>query len=264
MDYSEEWVERYSRHIIVPEIGGQGQKRINQAKVLVIGAGGLGSPVALYLAAAGVGQLGIVDNDVVDLTNLQRQIIHTTKDVGRPKTESAQEKLVALNPDIKVKAYQQLLSSDNVMDLINDYDIIVDGTDNFPSRFLINDACVLANKPLVHGAILRFDGQVFTIIPGKTACYRCIFEQPPPPGSVPSCSQAGVLGAIAGMVGTIQAAEVIKLIIDKGTSLTGRMLVLDALDMRFREVKIKKNPDCPICGNQPTITKLIDYQWSCD
>ena len=264
MNYSEEWVERYSRHIIVPEIGGQGQKKINQAKVLVIGAGGLGSPVALYLAAAGVGQLGIVDNDVVDLTNLQRQIIHTTRDVGRPKTESAQEKLVALNPDIKVKAYQQLLSSDNVMDLINDYDIIVDGTDNFPSRFLINDACVLANKPLVHGAILRFDGQVFTIIPGKTACYRCIFEQPPPPGSVPSCSQAGVLGAIAGMVGTIQAAEVIKLIIDKGTSLTGRMLVLDALDMRFREVKIKKNPDCPICGNQPTITKLIDYQWSCD
>lgn len=263
MAYSEEWIERYSRHIILPEVGGKGQEKLNNSKVLVIGAGGLGSPVALYLAAAGVGTIGVVDNDVVDLSNLQRQILHTTKDLGRPKTDSAQEKLVALNPDVKVNTYHELVNSTNIMEMIADYDVIVDGTDNFPTRFLVNDACVLANKPLVHGAILRFDGQVFTIVPGEGPCYRCIFEQPPPPGTVPNCSQAGILGAIAGIVGAIQATEVLKLIIGQGQTLKGRLLVMDALDMTFREVKIRRNAACPICGDNPTITKLIDYEWVC-
>ena len=263
MAYSEEWIERYSRHIILPEVGGNGQEKLNESKVLIIGAGGLGSPVALYLAAAGIGTLGIVDNDVVDLSNLQRQILHTTNDLGRQKTESAKEKLEALNPEITVNAYHELVNSTNIMEMIKDYDVIVDGTDNFPTRFLINDACVLGNKPLVHGAILRFDGQVFTIVPGAGPCYRCIFEEPPPPGTVPNCSQAGILGAIAGIIGTIQATEVLKLIIGKGRTLKGRLLVVDALDMTFREVKIRRNSACPICGDNPTITQLIDYEWVC-
>lgn len=263
MDYSEKWIERYSRHIILPEIGGTGQKRINEAKVLVLGAGGLGSPVALYLAAAGVGTIGLVDSDVVDLTNLQRQILHATKDIGRPKVESGKERLTALNPDIKVVPYKLAINSENIMDLIKQYDVVVDGTDNFPTRFLINDACVFAGKPLVHGAILRFDGQAFTIIPHEGPCYRCIFREPPPPGTVPNCSQAGILGAIAGIIGTIQATEAIKIILGKGKLLSGRMLIVDALDMSFRETKVRQDPDCPVCGKNPTITKLIDYEWAC-
>ena len=263
MSNSEKWIERYSRHIILPEVGGKGQEKLNDSKVLVIGAGGLGSPVALYLAAAGIGTLGIVDNDVVDLSNLQRQIIHTEKDLDRKKTDSAADKLTALNSDIEVKTHQMRVDSSNIMDLINEYDVIVDGTDNFPTRFLVNDACVFAGKPLVHGAILRFDGQAFTIVPKVGPCYRCIFEQPPPPGTVPNCSQAGILGAIAGIIGTIQATEVLRIILEQGKTLMGRLLVVDALDMSFREVKIRRNADCPICGENPSITELIDYEWVC-
>lgn len=263
MTYSENWIERYSRHIILSEVGGTGQRKISEAKVLVLGAGGLGSPIALYLAAAGVGTLGIADNDEVDLSNLQRQVLHHTDDIGRPKVESAEEKLTAINPDIDVRPYRQLVDSSNIMDLINDYDIVVDGTDNFPTRFLVNDACVMAGKPLVHGAILRFDGQAFTIIPHEGPCYRCIFREPPPAGSVPNCSQAGILGAVAGIIGTIQATEVLKLIIGQGKLLKGRLLIVDSLDMSFRETKIRKDPDCPVCGESPTITELKDYEWVC-
>lgn len=263
MKYTEKWIERYSRHIILPEVGGKGQEKLNDAKVLVLGAGGLGSPAALYLAAAGIGTLGIVDNDVVDLSNLQRQIIHQEKDLNRKKTESAAEKLRALNPDITINTYQKMVDSSNIMELVTDYDVVVDGTDNFPTRFLVNDACVFAGKPLVHGAILRFDGQAFTIIPGEGPCYRCIFEQPPPPGTVPNCSQAGILGAIAGIIGTIQATEALKIILNTGRTLQGRLLVVDALDMTFREVKIRRNTACPVCGDEPTITELIDYEWVC-
>jgi len=263
MTYSEDWIERYSRHIILSEVGGAGQQKIGEAKVLVLGAGGLGSPVALYLAAAGVGTLGIADNDVVDLSNLQRQVLHTTPDIGRYKVDSALEKLSAINPDITLKPYKELVSSGNIMELISDYDIVVDGTDNFPTRFLVNDACVMANKPLVHGAILRFDGQVFTILPHEGPCYRCIFREPPPPGSVPNCSQAGILGAIAGVIGTVQATEVLKIILGKGKLLAGRLLIVDALDMSFRETRIRKDPDCPVCGENPTITELTDYEWVC-
>ncbi len=263
MSYSEDWIERYSRHIILAEVGGEGQQKIGKAKVVVLGAGGLGSPAALYLAAAGVGELGIVDNDEVDLSNLQRQVLHHTTDIGRPKIDSASEKLSAINPDIKIKTYKTFVNSTNIMDIISDYDIIVDGTDNFPTRFLVNDAAVMAKKPLVHGAILRFDGQAFTVLPHEGPCYRCIFREPPPPGSVPNCSQAGILGAVAGIIGTIQATEVLKLIIDKGKVLSGRLLILDALDMTFRETRIRKDPDCPICGKNPTITELTDYEWVC-
>ncbi len=263
MAYSEDWIERYSRHIILSEVGGDGQQKIGNAKVLVLGAGGLGSPVALYLAAAGVGTLGIVDNDVVDLSNLQRQILHHTPDIGRPKVDSAIEKLQAINPDITVRPYRLMVDSTNILDIISDYDIVVDGTDNFPTRFLVNDACYFAKKPLVHGAILRFDGQAFTIVPDEGPCYRCIFREPPPVGSVPNCSQAGILGAVAGMIGTIQATEALKLIIGKGQTLTGRLLIVDALDMSFRQTKIRKDPDCPICGDNPTVTELVDYEWVC-
>lgn len=263
MSYSEDWIERYSRHIILAEVGGEGQQKIGKAKVIILGAGGLGSPAALYLAAAGVGEIGIVDNDEVDLSNLQRQVLHHTTDIGRPKIDSASEKLSAINPDIKIKTYKTFVNSTNIMDIISDYDIIVDGTDNFPTRFLVNDAAVMAKKPLVHGAILRFDGQAFTVLPHEGPCYRCIFREPPPPGSVPNCSQAGILGAVAGIIGTIQATEVLKLIIDKGKVLSGRLLILDALDMTFRETRIRKDPDCPICGKNPTITELTDYEWVC-
>ncbi|TLY38195.1 MAG: molybdopterin-synthase adenylyltransferase MoeB [Nitrospirae bacterium] len=257
---SEEQVTRYSRHILLPEVGGKGQKKIGQARVLVIGAGGLGSPVALYLAAAGVGTIGIIDSDVVDLSNLQRQVIHHTDDVGRPKVESAKAKIQALNPSVEVETHYSRLTADNALDIIGGYDLVVDGVDNFPAKFLINDACFFAKKPLVHGGILRFDGRVFTILPGQSACYRCVFKQPPPPGMVASCQEAGVIGALAGVIGTIQATEVLKLILGKGRPLTDRLLDYDARLTRFREIKIRKNPHCPLCGAHPEITQLIEHE----
>lgn len=260
MNFSEEWVKRYSRHIILPEVGGDGQVKINNAKVLVIGTGGLGSLVAFYLAAAGVGTLGIIDDDVVDLSNLQRQILHSSKDVGKPKVDSAREKLNALNPDCNVVTYQERLMAHNIKDIIKDYDIIVDGTDNFATRFVTNDACVMMNKPFVHGGILRFAGQALTVVPGEGPCFRCVFNEPPAPGTVPTCSEAGVLGVLAGTVGLIQATEVLKFILGKGKLLTGRLMIYDALDMTFREVEVKKNPKCPVCGENPTITELVDYE----
>ncbi len=260
LSFTEEQIIRYSRHIILPEVGGEGQKKINEGKVLVIGTGGLGSPVAFYLAAAGVGTLGIIDDDVVDLSNLQRQILHSTKDIGRPKVESAEEKLKALNPDIDVVVYRERLTSRNMMEIISGYDVIVDGTDNFSTRFVTNDACVMAGKPFVHGGILKFSGQAMTIVPGEGPCFRCIFKEPPQQGSVPSCSQAGVLGVLAGTIGVIQATEVLKYLLGKGELLVGRLLTYDALAMKFREVQVKKNPSCPICGENPTITELVDYE----
>lgn len=256
---SKEHIKRYSRHILLPEVGGVGQTRISNGRVLIVGTGGLGSPAAWYLAAAGVGTLGLVDDDVVELSNLQRQIVHATPDIGRPKVESAREKLAALNPDVKIVTYESRLTSANIMEVIKDYDIIVDGTDNFAARFLINDACVMARKPLSHGAVLRFYGQVLTIIPGAGPCYRCIFPEPPPAGTAPGCAEAGVLGVIAGTIGVLQATEVLKYLLGKGSLLTGRLLTYDALDAGFREVEIQRNPACPVCGEHPTITELVDY-----
>lgn len=265
MNFNEEQIVRYSRHIILPEVGGEGQQKINQGKVLIIGTGGLGSPVAFYLAAAGVGTIGIIDDDVVDLSNLQRQILHSTKDVGRPKVESAKEKLLALNPDCNIVTYQERLMANNILDIIKDYDIIVDGTDNFATRFVTNDACVMTKKPFIHGGILRFNGQALTVVPGEGPCFRCIFHEPPPAGSVPTCSQAGVLGVLAGTIGLIQATEVLKFLLGKGDLLIGRLLMYDALDMKFREVQVKKNPQCPVCGENPSITELVDYELpACD
>lgn len=263
-NFTEEEIERYSRHIILPEIGGKGQEKICSAKVLVLGAGGLGSPAAFYLAAAGVGTLGILDSDDVELSNLQRQILHTSTDVGKPKTASAQEKLKALNPGTKIIIYNFRMSSGNIFELIKDYDVILDGTDNFPARFLVNDACFMAGKPLVHGAILRFDGQVTTIIPGGGPCYRCIFREPPPLGAVPNCQQAGVLGGVAGTIGTLQATEALKIILGKGNILKGRLLIYDALEMAFREVKVRRDPNCPLCSENPAITELKDYEEVCE
>ena len=260
MNFTEEQIMRYSRHIILPEVGGEGQNKINEGKVLIIGTGGLGSPVAFYLAAAGVGTLGIIDDDVVDLSNLQRQILHSTKDIGRPKVESARDKLVALNPDCNVIAYKERMMSHNIMDIIKDYDIIVDGTDNFSTRFITNDACVMANKPFVHGGVLRFSGQALTVVPGEGPCFRCIFREPPPEGAVPTCSQAGILGVVAGTIGVIQATEVLKYLLGKGESLIGRLMTYDALAMKFREIEVKKNPTCPVCGKNPSITELADYE----
>ena len=245
MKFTDSQIERYSRHIILKDVGVEGQIKIAAGKVLIVGAGGLGSPVALYLAAAGVGTIGIIDGDVVDLTNLQRQVIHFTADVSKAKVLSAKDKIEQLNPDVKVIAYQDLLSTYNIFDIIKDYDIVVDGTDNFPTKFLVNDACVLAQKPFSHGGILRFKGQTFTFTPGN-ACYRCIFDGPPPPNAVPTCSQAGVLGSIAGMLGTIQATEVLKFLVEKGDLLTNRMLTIDALTMEFRNIKFNINKNCPI------------------
>lgn len=265
MGFTEEEILRYSRHIILPEVGGEGQQKILNAKVLVIGTGGLGSPVAYYLAAAGVGTLGIIDDDVVDLSNLQRQILHSTKDVGRPKVESAKDKLLALNPGCNVVTYQKRLMADNILEIIKDYDVIVDGTDNFSTRFITNDACVMVNKPFIHGGILRFSGQALTVIPGEGPCFRCIFPEPPAEGAVPTCSQAGVLGVLAGTIGLIQATEVLKYILGKGQLLVGRLLTYEALDMKFREIKVNKNPKCPVCGEHPTITELVDYELpACD
>jgi molybdopterin-synthase adenylyltransferase len=256
---SEEQVNRYSRHILLPEVGGRGQQKIGQAAVLIVGAGGLGSPVALYLAAAGIGTLGVIDADHVDLSNLQRQVIHHTSDLGRPKVDSARAKILALNPHVKVESYQTALTAENALEILGRYDIVVDGVDNFPSKFLINDACYFAGKPLVHGGILRFDGRVFTILPGKSACYRCVFKEPPPPGMVASCQEAGVIGALAGVIGTLQATEVLKFILGKGRLLTDRLLDYDARITRFREIAIKKNPNCPLCGEHPEITRLFAH-----
>jgi adenylyltransferase/sulfurtransferase len=254
---------RYSRHLIMPEVGMEGQQKLKAARVLCIGAGGLGSPLALYLAAAGVGTLGIVDFDVVDYTNLQRQIIHTTADVGRKKLDSAAETLKAINPFVNVQKFETRLSSANALDLLRDFDIVADGTDNFPTRYLVNDACVLSGKPNVYGSIFRFEGQASVFATEEGPCYRCLYPEPPPPGLVPSCAEGGVLGILPGLVGVIQATEVIKLILGKGDSLIGRLLLVDALAMKFRELKLRKNPDCPACGKHRTVTKLIDYDEFC-
>ncbi|HWS00128.1 MAG TPA: molybdopterin-synthase adenylyltransferase MoeB [Prolixibacteraceae bacterium] len=259
MDFTEDQIQRYSRHILLQDVGVEGQEKISNGKVLIIGAGGLGAPVALYLAAAGVGTIGIIDGDVVDLSNLQRQVIHFTADVNKSKVLSAKEKINQLNPDVRVITYHQLLTAENALQIIADYDFIVDGTDNFPVKFLINDACVKAGKPFSHGGILRFEGQTFTYLPGS-ACYRCIFHAPPPPNAVPTCSQAGVLGAIAGILGTIQATEVLKYLTGIGELLTNRLLTFDAKKMEFRTIKLKNNHRCAICGENPTITELIDYE----
>lgn len=258
MEFTEEQLKRYSRHIILSEVGGKGQKKISAAKVLMVGAGGLGCPVGYYLAAAGVGTIAIVDNDEVELSNLQRQIAHSVKTIGINKADSAKQTFEALNPDVNVIAIKERINSKNILDLIKDYDIIVDGTDNFPTRYLINDACVMLKKPLVIGAILRFEGQVTTILPGDGPCYRCLFEEPPPAGLVPSCQEAGVLGVLPGVIGALQATEVLKLIIGKGKPLKGELLIYDALGVNFRKVKIPKNSECPVCGKEPTIKELSD------
>jgi molybdopterin/thiamine biosynthesis adenylyltransferase/rhodanese-related sulfurtransferase len=256
-------IERYSRHLIMPEVGMDGQLKLKQAKVLCIGTGGLGAPLGLYLAAAGVGRIGLVDFDRVDDSNLQRQVLFSAKDVGRPKIEAAADRLRGLNPDIQIDTFDTHLSSDNALDILKDYDIIVDGTDNFPTRYLVNDASVLLKKPNVYGSIFRFEGQITIFGDPNGPCYRCLYPEPPPPGLVPSCAEGGVLGVLPGIVGSIQAAETLKLIIGKGESLIGRLLLFDALAMRFRELKLRKNPDCPMCGTHPTITKLIDYAEFC-
>jgi molybdopterin/thiamine biosynthesis adenylyltransferase/rhodanese-related sulfurtransferase len=254
---------RYSRHLILPEVGMEGQQRLKAAKVLCVGTGGLGSPLALYLAAAGIGTLGLIDFDVVDSSNLQRQIIHSTKDIGRKKIDSAQEKLNALNPALNVVKHDTMLTSANALEIFAQYDIIADGTDNFQTRYLVNDACVLLNKPNAYGSIFRFEGQASVFATEEGPCYRCLYPEPPPPGLVPSCAEGGVLGILPGIVGVIQATEVIKLILGKGEPLIGRLLLVDALSMRFRELKLRKNPDCPVCGANPTVTELIDYNQFC-
>ncbi len=260
---SQEEVSRYSRHLILPEVGIKGQEKLKQAKVLLIGAGGLGSPLALYLAAAGVGTIGIVDFDIVDITNLQRQIIHSTADIGKPKLDSTMIRLQGINPEIKIIAYNEQLTSDNALDIIREYDIVADGSDNFPTRYLVNDACVLLGKPNVYASIFRFEGQASVFYGKEGPCYRCLYAEPPPPGLVPSCAEGGVLGVLPGIVGTMQATEVIKLILGIGDPLIGRLLLIDALDMKFRELKLRKDPNCPICGKYPSITELIDYYEFC-
>ena len=256
-------VKRYSRHLIMPEVGVDGQLKLKAGKVLCIGAGGLGSPVAMYLAAAGVGTLGLVDFDTVDFSNLQRQILHGTPDVGRSKLDSAKDRLHALNPEITIETYNTALSSENALDLFRPYDVIVDGTDNFPTRYLVNDACVLLGKPNAYGSIFRFEGQVSVFGAKDGPCYRCLYPEPPPPGLVPSCAEGGVLGVLPGVIGTLQAMETIKLLIGIGEPLIGRFLIFDALRMRFRELKLRKDADCPVCGTRPTVTKLIDYEQFC-
>jgi molybdopterin/thiamine biosynthesis adenylyltransferase/rhodanese-related sulfurtransferase len=260
---SNDEILRYSRHLIMPEVGMEGQQKLKAARVLCIGAGGLGSPLALYLGAAGVGTLGIVDFDVVDYTNLQRQIIHTTADVGRKKLDSATEKLKAINPFLNIRAFETKLTSENALEIFADFDIIADGTDNFPTRYLVNDACVLTGKPNVYGSIFRFEGQASVFATKEGPCYRCLYPAPPPPGLVPSCAEGGVLGILPGLVGVIQATEAIKLILGKGEPLISRLLLIDALGMKFRELKLRKNPDCPVCGAHPTVTRLIDYNEFC-
>ena len=255
-------VQRYSRHIIMPQVGSVGQRKLIDAKVLIVGAGGLGSPIAIYLTLAGVGTVGIVDFDTVDVTNLQRQVLHYDSDIGKPKVKSAVETLNAYNPETAVVTHEAPLNSDNAMEIIQEYDIVINGADNFPARYLVNDAAYLAGKPLVDGSILLFDGMATVFLPGK-GCYRCLFPTPPPPGEVPSCAEAGVLGMLPGMVGTIQATETVKIILGIGESLSGRLLLIDALDMDFRAVKLRRNPDCPLCGESPSVTELIDYVAFC-
>ena len=265
MAFTNEQLERYSRHIILQEVGVKGQKKLLNASVLIIGAGGLGAPAALYLAAAGVGTIGIVDADEVDISNLQRQVIHTTNDVGKAKVKSAAETMEAINPDVTVKTYRTFVDSTNIMDLIKDYDFIIDGTDNVPAKFLINDACVMAGKPFSHAGIIRFKGQLMTYVPGEGPCYRCVFKNPPPKDAVPTCKQAGVIGAMGGVIGSLQAMEAIKYIIGKGELLTGKLLTYDALKMEFHTIKLPKDHHCAVCGDEPTITELIDYeQAECD
>jgi sulfur-carrier protein adenylyltransferase/sulfurtransferase len=260
---SNDEILRYSRHLIMPEVAMEGQHKLKAARVLCIGAGGLGSPLALYLTAAGVGTLGIVDFDVVDYTNLQRQIIHTTDDVGRRKLDSAADKLKAINPYLNLRTFETKLTSANALDLFREFDIIADGTDNFPTRYLVNDACVLTGKPNVYGSIFRFEGQASVFATETGPCYRCLYPEPPPPGLVPSCAEGGVLGVLPGLIGVIQATETIKLILGQGESLAGRLLLVEALGMKFRELKLRKDPDCPVCGKNPTITQLIDYEEFC-
>lgn len=256
MGLTEQQIERYSRQIILQEIGGAGQEKLLSSKVLIIGAGGLGAPAGLYLAAAGVGTIGIVDSDKVDLTNLQRQVIHHTKDIGVDKVISAQNKMNAINPNITIRTYQLRVNAENISEIIRQYDFVIDGTDNFPAKFLINDACYFEKIPFSHAGILRFDGQLVTVLPGKTTCYRCIFHSPPPAGAVPSCSQAGVLGVLAGVIGSLQAAEAIKYLLGIGDLLTNELLMYNALTMQFRKVRLNRNPDCPLCGKNPRITEL--------
>src|SRR4051794_13135734 len=263
VELSNEEVARYSRHLIMPEVGVAGQKRLKAASVLLIGAGGLGSPLGLYLAAAGIGRIGLVDFDVVDFSNLQRQVLHGTSDVGRPKLHSARDRLQAINPEVKLDLYETRLSSTNAFELFRPYDIIIDGTDNFPTRYLVNDACVLLKKPNVYGSIFRFDGQASVFAPPAGPCYRCLYPEPPPPGEVPSCAEGGVLGILPGLVGCIQATEAVKLILGQGEPLIGRLLLYDALQMKFQEFKVRRNPRCPMCGDQPSIKALIDYDQFC-
>jgi molybdopterin/thiamine biosynthesis adenylyltransferase len=259
MEFTDDQLMRYSRHILLPEVGGKGQEKIAKAKVFIVGAGGLGCPVGYYLTAAGVGTIALIDNDSVEMSNLQRQIAHSVNTIGMPKVESAKKTFESLNPDVKIVALQKRISKDDILELIRDYDIVVDGSDNFPTRYLVNDACVMAGKPLVSGAILRFEGQVTTIVPGDGPCYRCLFEEPPPPGLVPSCQEAGVLGVLPGVIGGLQATEVLKLILGKGEVLKGELLIYNALKTTFRKVRVPRNHSCPVCGENPTIKELIDY-----
>jgi len=264
MELNNDEIRRYSRHLILPEVGLAGQKKIKAASVLCIGAGGLGSPIALYLAAAGIGKIGIVDFDTVDFSNLQRQILHTDADVGRPKTQSAKETIAGVNPNCQVVLHETRITSANALDLIRPYDIVVDGTDNFPTRYLTNDACVLLKKPNVYGSIFRFEGQASVFAPHLGGpCYRCLYPEPPPPGMVPSCAEGGVLGVLPGIIGCLQTTEILKLILGKGHSLVGRLLLFNALDLKFRELKLRRDPECPVCGEHPSIKELIDYEQFC-
>ena len=263
IEFTDEQIERYSRHIMLPEVGGSGQQKMLEARVLLLGAGGLGSPAAYYLAAAGIGNLGIVDFDQVDLSNLQRQIIHSTERIGMLKTESAKKTIQALNPDVNVTLYNEKMDSSNIMSLIKDYDYVVDGSDNFPTRYLVNDACVMKNKTLIHGSIYRFEGQVTVFKPGDGPCYRCLYPEPPPPGMVPNCQEGGVLGVLAGVIGNLQVVEVLKLILGIGKPLVGKLLIYDALNTEFRSLRLRRDPNCPICGEKPTIKELVDYEEFC-
>src|SRR6266436_2959976 len=263
MSLTQEEILRYSRHLIMPEVGVDGQEKLKNASILLIGCGGLGSPLGQYLSAAGVGRLGLVDFDVIDFTNLQRQVMFGTPDVGRPKVEASKDRIGMINPNVQVTPYRTKLTSENVMDIFKDYDIIIDGTDNFPTRYLVNDACVFLKKPNIYGSIFRFEGQATIFWGEKGPCYRCLYPEPPPPGMVPSCAEGGVLGILPGIIGLLQATEAIKLILGKGDPLMGRLLLYNALDMKFREVKLQKDPDCPVCGKNPTIKELIDYEQFC-
>lgn len=264
INFTNEQIERYSRHIILKEVGGMGQTRLLESKVLLIGAGGLGSPIGVYLAAAGVGTLGIIDDDVVDLSNLQRQILHGTSDIGIPKTKSAEATIAEMNPDVKVIPHNERINSQNAFEILEQYDLIVDGCDNFPTRYLLNDACVMLGKPTVHGSIFQFEGQTTVLYPGKGPCYRCVFPEPPPQGMAPSCQEAGVFGVLPGIIGTIQAVEAIKVLLDIGEPLIGTLLLFNALTMDFKRLKLRQDDNCPMCGENPTIKELIDYEEFCE